>query len=216
MDNKIIIAPSLLAADAMRFGEEIKNVTAAGADILHYDVMDGHFTPNLTFGPPILKAMKKVSSIPIDAHLMINEPQQMVGEYIKAGADMISVHAEVVVHLHRLICQIAEAGVKPAVALNPHTPWQSIEPIIPMLHHVLIMTVNPGFGGQAFIKEMLPKISSLKSYIDQNHLNTKIEVDGGITKETAPLVKAAGATMLVAGTAVFGADNRADAIAVLR
>ncbi len=216
MQHKVIVAPSLLSADPLQFGAEIAAVTAAGADILHYDVMDGHFTPNLTFGPPILKAMNKVATIPIDVHLMINEPQQMVEEYIKAGAAMISVHGEVVIHLHRLIKQIEAAGVKAAVALNPHTPWQSIEPIIPMLHHVLIMTVNPGFGGQAFIKEMLPKIASLRDYIEKNGLNTQIEVDGGITPETAPLVREAGATMLVAGTAVFKAPDRAAAIRSIR
>lgn len=210
------IAPSLLSADFGRLAEEIARVEDAGADWLHVDVMDGHFVPNLTMGPPIIAAIKKVSRIPLDVHLMVTNPAALVPSFAAAGADILSVHVEVEPHLHRLVHQIRELGVRPAVVLNPSTPLSSLEEILGEVDMVLLMSVNPGFGGQSFIPGSTDKIRRLREMIRRKELNTLIEVDGGINDETSVLVRHAGADVLVAGTAVFGKSDRAAAIAGLR
>ena len=212
------IAPSILASDFARLGEEVRAVEAAGADYVHVDVMDGRFVPNITMGPPIVAALRKVTKLPLDVHLMIVEPERYIDEFARAGADLITVHLEATPHLHRLVQQIRHAGKKPAVALNPHSPIDGLDVVLPDLDMVLLMSVNPGFGGQQFIEAVVPKIRALRAEIDQRKLAVDIEVDGGIDPHTAPTVVAAGATVLVAGSAVFhapGGDYRA-AIAALR
>ncbi len=212
------IAPSILAADFARLGEEVRAVEAAGADLLHLDVMDGRFVPNITIGPMIVAALRKVTKLPLDVHLMIVEPERYIDEFARAGADLISVHLEAAPHLHRLVQQIRHAGKKAAVAVNPHSPLDGLDVVLPDLDMVLLMSVNPGFGGQKFIEAVVPKIRALRAEIDRRGLATEIEVDGGIDPETAPIVVAAGATILVAGSAVFhakGGDYRA-AIGALR
>jgi ribulose-phosphate 3-epimerase len=201
------IAPSILAADFARLGEEIRAVEAAGADLLHVDVMDGRFVPNITIGPPVVAAIRKVTELPLDVHLMIVEPERYIDEFARAGADLISVHLEAAPHLHRLVQQIRAAGKKAAVAVNPHSPLDGLDVVLPDLEMVLLMSVNPGFGGQKFIEAVLPKISALRSEIDRRGLPTEIEVDGGIDPVTAPAVIEAGATILVAGSAVFHAKD---------
>jgi ribulose-phosphate 3-epimerase len=212
------IAPSILASDFARLGEEVRAVEAAGADYVHVDVMDGRFVPNITLGPPIVAAIRKVTKLPLDVHLMIVEPERYIDEFARAGADLISVHLEATPHLHRLVQQIRHAGKKPAVALNPHSPIDGLDVVLPDLDMVLLMSVNPGFGGQQFIEAVVPKIRALRAEIDRRKLAVDIEVDGGIDPHTAPTVVAAGATVLVAGSAVFhapGGDYRA-AIDALR
>jgi ribulose-phosphate 3-epimerase len=201
------IAPSILAADFARLGEEVRAVEAAGADYLHMDVMDGRFVPNITIGPPVVAAIRKVTKLPIDVHLMIVEPERYVDAFAQAGADLISVHLEGSAHLHRTIEQIRAAGKKASVAVNPHSPIDGLDVVLPELDMVLLMTVNPGFGGQKFIEAVIPKIRALRAEIDRRGLATEIEVDGGIDADTAPVVVAAGATVLVAGSAVFHAPN---------
>jgi ribulose-phosphate 3-epimerase len=210
------IAPSLLSADFGRLAEEIARVEAAGADWLHVDVMDGHFVPNLTMGPPIIAAIKKVARIPLDVHLMMTNPAALAPSFAAAGADILSVHVEVEPHLHRLVHHIRELGVRPAVVLNPSTPLSGLEEILGEVDMVLLMSVNPGFGGQSFIPGSTDKIRRLREMIRRKELNTLIEVDGGINDETSVLVRQAGADVLVAGTAVFGKTDWAAAIAGLR
>jgi len=198
-----LIAPSLLSADFSRLAEEVKAIEAAQADLLHLDVMDGMFVPNITFGPLLISAIRRYTSLPFDVHLMIVEPSRYLEEFAKAGADWISVHAEAEVHLHRTITRIKELGKKAGVSLNPHSPLETVEYLLEELDFVLIMTVNPGFGGQKFIPQVLKKIERLRKMIDSKELKTLIEVDGGINKETARDLISAGADILVAGTAIF-------------
>jgi ribulose-phosphate 3-epimerase len=211
-----LILPSVLAADFLRLGEEVRAAQDAGADMLHVDVMDGHFVPNLTLGPPVVAALRRATTLPLDVHLMIEQPARSVDQYIDAGADIICVQAETDAHLHRLLQHINERGKRAAVALNPHTPWQIVEHILPLCHHILCMTVNPGFGGQSFITLVLPKIAQLRAHIQARGLAVRIEVDGGVTAATCTTAVQAGADMLVAGTAIFGASDRAAALAALR
>lgn len=212
----IKIAPSILSADFANLSEEIHKVEQAGADWLHIDVMDGHFVPNLTFGPPIVSAIRKVSKLPFDVHLMVNNPEALIEPFVKAGADILTVHAETSPHLHRLIYAIKEQGLKAGVSLNPATPLSAVEEVLSDVDMVLIMSVNPGFGGQKFIHSAIEKISRLKAIASERKLNFDIEVDGGINKDTAPLVIAAGANILVAGSAIYGSPEIAHAIACLR
>ena len=210
------IAPSILSADFTRLGDEIKAVEKAGADYIHIDVMDGHFVPNITIGPMIVEAARRATGLPLDVHLMISNPDQYVEEFRKAGADIISVHAEAVNHLHRSIQLIRSTGAKAAVALNPATPLDSLEYVLDDLDMVLLMTVNPGFGGQEFIKEVLPKIKRLREMIKTRGLAVEIEVDGGINAETIGLVSSAGAEIFVAGSAVFKSRDYAETIRKIR
>lgn len=212
----IRVAPSLLSADFSSLRSEIQKVEEAGAEILHLDVMDGHFVPNITFGPGLVSSIRPHSKMIFDVHLMISNPDAYIPAFAKAGADVISVHVETCQHLHRTVQNIKEQGVKAAVALNPATPLTSIEYILSQLDMVLLMTVNPGFGGQKFIREVLPKITALRQKIDGLGLDIPIEVDGGINLETAPLVAKAGAKILVAGSAVFGQLDPAKALIELQ
>ncbi|MCZ6785378.1 MAG: ribulose-phosphate 3-epimerase [Proteobacteria bacterium] len=178
------IAPSILAADFSRLGEEIEAVERAGADWIHVDVMDGHFVPNLTIGPPVVEAVKRSTRLPLDVHLMIEEPEQSIDEYVARGASTVGVHVETCPHLHRTIAQIRETGARACVVLNPATPAQTVETVLPDVDQVLVMTVNPGFGGQKFIESMLAKIETLRGWIDERELRVDLEVDGGIGPET--------------------------------
>lgn len=211
-----IIAPSLLAADFVRLAEDIARVEAAGADWLHLDIMDGHFVPNLTFGPPIVAAIRKITKLPLDVHLMVTNPAALVDAFAAAGADWLTVHVETEPHLHRLVTHIRELGVRPAVVLNPATPLSSLEEILPEVDMVLVMSVNPGFGGQKFIHSSIDKIRRLKKQIIAVNRDVLIEVDGGINVVTSPLVREAGAEVLVAGSAVFGNDDLIAAIRQIR
>ncbi|GIM47535.1 ribulose-phosphate 3-epimerase [Collibacillus ludicampi] len=213
----IKVAPSLLAADFAELAKEIRTVEDGGADWLHVDVMDGHFVPNITMGPFVVDAIKSHTRLPLDVHLMIEEPDRYIPEFVAAGADVVSVHVEACPHLHRTLQLIKSLGVKASVALNPHTPISMIQHVINDLDMVLLMTVNPGFGGQKFIHHVVPKIRELRTLLDENHLtHVDIEVDGGINVETADLVKEAGASVLVAGSAIFKAEDRAQMIRQIR
>jgi len=217
MPKKVKVAPSILSADFSRLGEEIRAVEAAGADIIHIDVMDGHFVPNITIGPLIVQAARKVTKLPLDVHLMIENPELYIADFAKAGADYLTVHAEAAYHLHRLVQSIREhKGVMAAVSLNPATPLEALDYVLGDLDMVLIMSVNPGFGGQAFIPSQLDKIRALRKRIDDRRLDLEIEVDGGIKTDNAAEVAAAGADILVAGSAVFGAKDYAAAIKGIR
>jgi ribulose-phosphate 3-epimerase len=215
--HQLKIAPSILSADFSKLGEEIQDAERGGADWIHVDVMDGHFVPNITIGPLVVQAIRPLTRLPLDVHLMISNPDSYIPAFAKAGADYITVHAEACVHLHRTLHHIREQGAKPGVVLNPATPLAVLEHVLSEVELVLIMTVNPGFGGQQFIPEMIPKIKQLKAMLLERHLShVHIEVDGGINETTAPLVAAAGAGVLVAGNAVFGQKDRADAIRRIR
>jgi ribulose-phosphate 3-epimerase len=210
---EIKIAPSILSADFAKLGAEIKEVEQGGAGLIHVDVMDGHFVPNITIGPLIVEAIRPHTQLPLDVHLMIEQPERYVADFAKAGADLITVHQEATVHLHRLIHQIKELGVKVGVALNPATPIETIQHVLSDLDMVLLMTVNPGFGGQKFIPAVLQKIETLRQHlIVQGYQHIDIEVDGGINAVTARQVAGAGANVLVAGTAIFGERDRRQAI----
>ena len=211
------IVPSVLSADFTRLGEQVREAEAAGAQRIQVDVMDGHFVPNITMGPMIVNAVRRCTSLPVEAHLMISNPEQYIEEFANAGADFIIVHQEASPHLHRLIQQIKAAGKGAGVALNPSTPVIMLEDILSKLDMVLIMSVNPGFGGQKFIHEMLPKITRLRELIDQQELHCDIEVDGGVHETIVPLVVQAGASLLVAGSAVYNEqESVSEAIAKLR
>lgn len=200
----IKIAPSILSADFTRLGEEVKQVQDAGADWIHIDVMDGQFVPNITMGPLVVEAVKKVANIPLDVHLMTVQPERLIGRFAACGADSITVHVEACAHLHRVLGQIKSAGCRAGVALNPHTPAAALGEILDMVDIINVMTVNPGFGGQEFIATMTAKIASLRAMADWGGSNIDIEVDGGINSETVPLAAAAGANVMIAGASVFG------------
>jgi ribulose-phosphate 3-epimerase len=212
----IRIAPSLLSADFGRLAEEVRAVEAAGADVIHVDVMDGRFVPNITIGPLVVEAVRKVTKLPIDVHLMIVEPERYVEAFAKSGADLVSVHAEVSPHLHRTLQAIRAAGARPAVALNPSTPLSAVEWVLADCEMVLVMTVNPGFGGQRYIEAGTRKVSDLRALADRLNPALEIEVDGGVRPDTAATVAAAGANVLVAGTAVFGQPDYRAAISAIR
>ena len=211
-----LIAPSILSADFGRLAEEIRAVDEAGADWIHVDVMDGHFVPNLTIGPAVIKAARAATSLPLDVHLMIESPDAFIDSYAEAGADRIAVHVEACPHLHRTVAQVREAGARAGVALNPATPAAAIEPILGDLDQVVVMTVNPGFGGQKFIESVLPKISQIRRWIDERDLEIELEVDGGVGPGSIGRVARAGANAFVAGSAVFGKPDYAATIAELR
>ena len=210
------IAPSILSADFTRLGEEIRDVEQAGADYIHIDVMDGHFVPNITIGSMIVKAASGITDLPLDVHLMISDPDAFIEDFAAAGASIITVHAEAVTHLHRTIQFIRDQGIRPAVALNPATPLGILQYILKDLDMVLLMTVNPGFEGQAFIPEVIPKIRKLRKMVQDFDLRLEIEVDGGIGPKTIGQVSAAGADVFVAGSAVYYSGNYEETIRLMR
>ncbi|MEW6142672.1 MAG: ribulose-phosphate 3-epimerase [Chloroflexota bacterium] len=215
--KRIKLAPSILSADFSRLGEQVAEVVKAGADYIHVDVMDGHFVPNITVGPLVVRAVRKLTEIPLDVHLMITGPERYINQFAEAGADIITVHVETCPHLHRVVQSIRNLKVRPGVSLNPATPLISVEEILPMVDLVLLMTVNPGFGGQAFIPETLGKIKALREVLDEERLKAELEVDGGIGPDNAAEVVKAGARVLVAGAAVFNnKESAAKALLKLR
>jgi ribulose-phosphate 3-epimerase len=213
---KIRIAPSILAADFGKLAAEVQAVARAGADWIHVDVMDGHFVPNLTIGPPVLKAVRRATALPLDVHLMIEAPERSLADYAEAGADRIGVHVETCPHLHRTLQQIRGLGKQACVVLNPATPALAIEPVLGDVDQVLVMSVNPGFGGQSFIEGVLPKLAQIRRWIDERELRVELEVDGGISPDTIERAARAGANVFVAGTAVFAQPDYAAALADLR
>ncbi|MGI6562447.1 MAG: ribulose-phosphate 3-epimerase [Clostridia bacterium] len=212
----IKIAPSILSADFSALGNELKRVEAAGADYIHIDVMDGHFVPNITFGPPVVKAIRKYTKLPFDVHLMITDPDKYIDDFVNAGADIITVHAEACVHLNRTIQNIKDKGIKAGVVLNPATSLSVLDWVLNDIDMVLIMSVNPGFGGQKYIERCTSKIAALKEKIDSLNLKTDIEVDGGITADNIGKVVKAGANVIVAGSAIFKHKDLGEAVRLLR
>jgi ribulose-phosphate 3-epimerase len=210
------LAPSILSADFSRLGEEVAAVTAAGADYIHLDVMDGHFVPNITIGPLVVEAVRRSTHLPLDVHLMINEPDLYLEEFIKAGADIVGVHAEILPHLHRTLERIKTLGAKASVTLNPSTPLVMVEHVLGLVDQVLLMTVNPGFGGQSFIAAVIPKIQTLREIIDERELPVELEVDGGINGETIGEAARAGADVFVAGSAVFSSPDYGETLRLFR
>ena len=206
------IAPSILSADFTRLAEDIEAVKKGGANVLHVDVMDGHFVPNITIGLPVVKSLRKATDMTLDCHLMISEPSRYAVEFVKAGADMVSVHVEADVHLHRTLTAIQEAGAKSGIAINPGTPLNSLEEALPFADFVLLMSVNPGFGGQKFIQTSIDKLRRLKAIIEERGLETKIEIDGGVDQNNIAEIVGAGAQLLVAGSAVFGTGKPTEAV----
>ena len=207
----IKIAPSILSADFSNLKEQISLIEKGGADLIHLDIMDGHFVPNITFGAPVIKKLRKVTEIPFDVHLMIENPERYIGDFVDAGADIITVHQESTVHLHRLIQQIKSYGIKAAVSLNPATSLETIEFVLEDLDMVLIMSVNPGFGGQSFIPQCKEKIKRLKKMIDDKGLNVDIQVDGGVKLDNIKEIVDCGANVLVAGSAIFDSEDIVEA-----
>ena len=216
MQHPVRIAPSILSADFARLGEEVEAVAAAGADWIHIDVMDGQFVPNLTFGAPIMKAIRARTKLPFDVHLMIIEPDQLLPDFAKAGATSMTVHQEVCPHLHRTLAHIRELGCRAGVSVNPSTPVETLEYVLPLCDLVLVMTVNPGFGGQKFIPQGIEKVRRLRALADRLNPALEIEVDGGINPQTVTEIAAAGANVFVAGSAVFGEKSYATAIKDIR
>lgn len=210
------IAPSILSADFARLGDAVRGCEQAGADMIHVDVMDGHFVPNITIGPLVVEAVRASTQLPLDVHLMIESPERYISDFVSAGAATVGVHVEACTHLHRTLGQIREAGSRASVVMNPATPAEAIEVVLPDVDQVLVMTVNPGFGGQKFIETMLPKIEKIRRWIDERELDVDLEVDGGIGPETIGRATRAGADLFVAGNAVFGAPDVAQAISELR
>ncbi|QTM99373.1 ribulose-phosphate 3-epimerase [Sediminibacillus dalangtanensis] len=210
------IAPSILSADFARLKEEIEEVEAAGADYIHVDVMDGHYVPNITIGPLVVEAIRPVTNLPLDVHLMIEQPEQYIKAFANAGADILTVHQEACTHLHRTLQLIKNAGVKAGVVINPATPADFIKPVLHQVDLVLLMTVNPGFGGQSFISEVLEKVKRISEWRNEMNLDFEIEVDGGVNAETAAACVNAGANVLVAGSAIFSKENRQQAIQEIR
>jgi len=204
---QVKLAPSILSADFSRLGEQVVEATNAGADYIHVDVMDGHFVPQITIGAPVVAAIRRWTKLPLDVHLMIEAPERQIGQFADAGADIITVHIEACPHIHQAVQTIKESGVKAGVALNPGTPIDTMREVLPSLDLVLVMTVNPGFGGQNFIDAMLDKVARLRAELDEKGLAAELEVDGGINAEVAPRVVRAGARVLVAGAAVFGSGQ---------
>lgn len=211
-----LIAPSILSADFTRLGEEIRAIEAAGADWVHADVMDGHFVPNITFGPMVVEAVRRVTNLPIDVHLMIAAPERYIADFARAGASAICVHVETCIHLNRTVQLIRDAGARPGVALNPATPVESLRWVLEYLDFVLVMSVNPGFGGQAFIPNSIDRIAALRRMISKNGLNTLIEVDGGVSTQNIGQIAAAGADVFVAGSAIFNSPDYRQTIEALR
>ncbi len=210
------ISPSILSADFLRLGEEVQALEKAGADYIHVDIMDGHFVPNLTIGPPVLKALRRITSLPLDVHLMIENPDQYLAAFAEAGAAILTVHVEAVVHLHRTLSEIRALGAKAGVSLNPATPVCLIEPALEYADLVLVMTVNPGFGGQEFIPEVLPKIGQIRRLIDKNRQPVELEVDGGIKTENIGSIAAAGADVFVSGSGIFKKPDYQKTISEMR
>lgn len=215
-NGSFCIAPSILSADFNRLGEEVTAVVDAGADWIHVDVMDGRFVPNITIGIPVVAALKRITTAPLDVHLMIVEPERYVEAFVDAGADIVTVHVEASNHLHRTLQQIRQAGARAGVVLNPHTPLQSIEHVLDEVDLVLLMSVNPGFGGQSFIESALPKTAALRAMAERRGLPLDIEIDGGVKVDNIRRIADAGANVFVAGSAVFGQSDYADTLAAMR
>lgn len=216
-ERRIKVAPSILSADFSRLGEQVAEADKGGADAIHIDIMDGNFVPNITMGPMIVDAIRSWTSLPFDLHMMVEAPERYIDDFASAGADIITVHAEACRHLHRTVHQIREAGKKPSVAISPATPVATIEEVLNDLDQALVMTVNPGFGGQAFIESMLGKVSRVRALIDKRGLSTDLQVDGGVSASTAASVVQAGANVLVAGSAVYNDRmSVAEGIATIR
>jgi ribulose-phosphate 3-epimerase len=216
-ENRVKIAPSILSADFARLGEQVAEATKAGADYIHVDVMDGHFVPQITIGAPVVAAIRRWTNLPLDVHLMIESPEQQIEQFARAGANILTVHMEICTHAHRVIRMIKDAGIRAGVSINPATSISVLDEILPEIDLVLVMTVNPGFGGQTFIDSTLGKIARLRAELDRRRLDVELEVDGGINTKTAPQVVKAGAGVLVAGAAVFNSGkNIADAMEQLR